>query len=312
MDRNAIVAIAKKYFKSAPREILHKTIGLCNEVYELRFDASACILRMNAQKDQIYGTHLHLPLFQQLQIRTPEIIAEDYSKVDFPFCYQVQTKLEGQDLGLVIDGLEDGQLTAIAESVSTVLRKFNALPKDATFLKQKGLPYSFDVDIWKRVVERKNNLTETNQKVGILNEEVLNIYDAIIDDHQEYFRQVKPGLFYDDINYKNVMVHEGRFNGIVDLDFLSIGDYVDAIGAMQACWFGQEAGGFYVSEMVRLLQLTPKEAEMVHVYAILHLILWSMEEGRQFNSNSSAEINWGKVREKRDKILNLHTLLRKA
>ena len=309
MDSTLINAVGTKHFNTAPKQIIKKKIGLCNEVYELKYDAESYILRMNTHKDNIYGTHKHLPIFQKLAIKTPQTIAEDYSMEELPFCYQIQTKLDGQDLGLVINQLNESELKNIAQEISIIFDKFNSLPNTPEFYQQIGINYSADLDIFKGVKKRRDHLLERNQKVQILDQEVIDIYNNILIAYSSYFEQIKPKLFYDDINYKNVMINEGQFNGIVDLDFLAIGDYLDAIGAMQACWFGEHKGSLYLNEIIQLQKLNKQQKAMINVYAILHLILWSMEEGVKFNANTSGEINWENVKKKRQKIIELYKLV---
>lgn len=110
MDKSAIQQIGQLHLGGTPLRITRKTIGMCNEVYELSYESDSFILRMNREKEWLYGTHRFLPLFQGLQIKTPKILVEDYSKTKFPFCYQVQTKLVGMDLGLVINKLDHSEL----------------------------------------------------------------------------------------------------------------------------------------------------------------------------------------------------------
>ena len=76
----------------------------------LVYESESYIIRMNQEKELIYGTHKFLPLFHELEIKVPEIIAEDYSRSTFPFCYQIQNKIEGEDLGQVIGKLSSEQL----------------------------------------------------------------------------------------------------------------------------------------------------------------------------------------------------------
>ena len=93
MNRKSIQEISKISFGRIPLDIKRMTIGICNEVFELQYENTSYIIRINTEKEWIYGTHKFLPIFQELQIKTPQILAEDYSKSKFPFCYQIQTKI---------------------------------------------------------------------------------------------------------------------------------------------------------------------------------------------------------------------------
>lgn len=307
MNQKYIQEIGKKEFGEIPVEIERKTIGICNEVYELTYPNESYILRMNQEKEWIYGTHKFLPLFQILQIKTPEILSEDYSKTAFPFCYQILTKLEGKDMGLVIDGLSRPELTKIAEEISSIFDKFNALPTAPSFGGLTGLNESHCDNYLESLVDKKEDVIRRTAATRVLNQEVIDIYDVLLNKYKDYFLNKRPTFYYDDICTKNVMIHEGKFNGLVDLDFLLKGDYLEAIGRMRACWHGQEAGEYYIKEMVRLQQLDDLEKEMVNVYAIFNLIGWTSEAGVKFNENTTDEINWTRVEDNRRKILDIYS-----
>lgn len=306
MDRKAIEQIGTQYLGSAPLEIIRKTIGMCNEVYELRYETESVILRMNKQKEWLYGTHRFLPLFQKLKIKTPVILHEDYSKTVFPFCFQLQSKLEGQDLLLVFKELTSTQLKEVAKEVSLVFDKFNTLPAASDFGLMTGLNEEHHESLLDGFAKHTKIIQERNASSQVIDQDILAIRQELLDKYEAYFLSVQPRIYYDDICSKNVMIHDGKFNGLVDLDFLIKGDYLEAIGRMIADWYGDEKGAFYIQEIIKNQRLDQLQQEIVVVYAIFNLVLWLSEEGIRFNSNSTGEINWNRVEQKRQKILELY------
>ncbi len=306
MSQQYIQEVGKKEFGEIPTEIERKTIGICNEVYELKYSTESYILRMNKEKEWIYGTHKFLPLFKILQIKTPEIISEDYSKREFPFCYQILTKLEGEDMGLVIDGLTRPELTNIAHEISSIFDKFNALPTAPSFGGLTGLNESHCDNYLESLIEKKEDILRRTANTQVINQQLIDIYDSLLERYRDYFLHQRPSFYYDDLCTKNVMIHEGKFNGLVDLDFLLKGDYLEAVGRMKACWLGQEAGEYYIREIVQLQQLDQLQQEMIKVYAIFNLIGWTSEAGVKFNANTTSEINWARVEDNRRKILDIY------
>ncbi len=306
VDINKICEIE---FNEMPREIVKKTVGMCNEVYEVTLEDRSVILRMNKEKRHLYGTHKFLPIFEKLQINTPHIIAEDYSMKNVPFCYQILNKIEGNDLGTVIDKLNEQELKLIAKKVSGIFNKFNELPKENSF----GNVHSDSEEEFKTLLEvvknQKNIIVERNSKTGVVDKKILNILDWILNEYEEYFLSVESGLYYDDISSKNVMIYEGKFNGLVDLDFLTKGDYLEAIGSIMASWYGTDYGEIYTEAVMKNRNLDDENRKVVKMYAILHLIYWLSEEGIQFNSNTSSVINWDNVKDKEQKIIKLFSNL---
>jgi hypothetical protein len=69
------------------------------------------------------GSQVHIPEFKALGIKVPDILAEDYSQSFIPFCYQIQNKIEGQDLGLVIESLSQSHLMNLADEIAVIFKK---------------------------------------------------------------------------------------------------------------------------------------------------------------------------------------------
>ena len=139
-----------------------------------------------------------------------------------------------------------------------------------------------------------------------MDDETLEVYNQLLKEFRPYFLEVQLRWFYDDICYKNVMIHGGKFAGLVDLDFLGKGDYLSAIGTIMSSYHGEDYGKVYLNEIVNRQGLSELQQKIVHVYAILNLVLWTSEEGIKFNSNSSGIINWEKVRKNRDRIFSIY------
>lgn len=113
--------------------------------------------------------------------------------------------------------------------------------------------------------------------------------------YQTYFDSIKPIMYYGDICSKNVMIHNGVFNGLVDLDGLTQGDPLEALGRIKLSWFGTFYGDIYSNEIMDKLNLKPQEHELVLMYALLNKISWACENGIQFNQNTKAVVDQEKA-----------------
>lgn len=311
MTEKHIYEISQLVFQQAPTQIIHQTIGRCNEVYELVLDSQSYILRAHELKVILYGTHKSIPLFKELGIKTPDIVAEDYSKSKFPFCYQILTKLEGKDLGVVIDSLNPEELRGIAEEISNIFDKFKSLPPKEDFGSVFGTREDSIPNMYEVVKMKKEGTLKNSESSQVLNLEVQDALHELIDTYRDYFYQVRPILYYDDINAKNVMIHEGKFTGLVDLDFMMKGDYLEAIGCMMACWYGEDYGEIYISEIIKLQKLSDLQQNIVRLYAILNLANWTSEAGVKTNSNTTSDINWERVRKSNERIMQIYASMKK-
>lgn len=295
-----INAVILSHFGQSPKFIRRIAIGICNEVYEVGLNAGSVIARLSPHDKFLMGSHDHIPKFKALGIKVPEILTEDYSKSEIPLSYQVQSKIEGQDLGEVIETLSDKQLKALAKDVSNIFDKVKTIPSSDKFGIIWGGGDNELSDTWTERMEIW--IEESKQrglKTGVMDPEMENITNNLYLRYKSYFSSIKPTTYYGDICSKNIMIQDGAFNGLVDLDGLTQGDPLEAIGRIKLSWYGTRCGEFYSNAIMDALGLNPDQRELVTMYALLNKISWTCENGIQFNQNTRAEVDREKV--KRDK-----------
>jgi aminoglycoside phosphotransferase len=287
-----IAYIIQKEFKQEPRNIVRMSNGICNEVYQVRVDDREVFVRLHAEERYLLGSHNHIPIFKSKGIIVPDILAEDYSRQDIPYAYQVLSKLEGRDIHNVIHTLSDDQLRSIAKEISNVFRQLRDVPNNGKF----GVLWGDEndlVDSWAADIEHMNEVVMNwGRRTGVLDDELRGILEWIGREYGPYFEQVKPVTYFGDICAKNVMVHKGKFSGLVDLDSLAQGDYLEAIGRIKASWYGTHYGQVYTEAVMDEEQLDTEKRKLVSMYALLNRTQWTFENGIQFNQNTKAEVNW--------------------
>jgi aminoglycoside phosphotransferase (APT) family kinase protein len=297
-----ISEISLREFGVAPTSVSRMRGGICNEVYQISLDGRDLIVRMNAEKRCLLGSHNHIPLFKTKGIRVPDILAEDYSKQFIPYAYQVLTKIEGRDIGDVIDTLSDDQLRLVAKEVSRIFRQLRDVPTDGRF----GVLWGDDRELvgsWTEYIRKMSNVVAGwGKPTGIYDESLDRLLKWINEEYAAYFDGVRSILYFGDICGKNVMIHEGRFNGLVDLDALAQGDYLEAIGRIKASWYGTHYGNVYTEALMEEEGLDPAQRKIVTMYALLNRLFWACENGVQFNSNTSPNVNWEKAEKDKEVI----------
>ncbi|HAU0262654.1 TPA: phosphotransferase [Legionella pneumophila] len=306
-----IKTIIIRHFNEMPKSINRITIGICNEVYSVPLNTKEVIVRLSSTDKYLRGSQVHIPEFKGLGIKVPDILAEDYSQSLIPFCYQIQNKFEGQDLGLVIESLNEAQLKKLAHEIAVIFRKVETLPVTA----QYGVVWGGDNDLSDSWSERMKlwveESIERGKITGVMDSEMESIATQLYLEYTIYFNSVKPTMYYGDICSKNVMIHEGLFNGLVDLDGLTQGDPLEALGRIKLSWFDTPYGDFYSNAIMEELALDKKQCQLVMVYALLNQISWACENGIQFNQNTKPVVNWEKAKKDKAAIKKLFKLLRK-
>lgn len=297
--KNAILQIAQKEFGTEPSGITRMTTGICNEVYSVAIGDREYIFRLKEEPRYMLGSHNHIPLFRSKGIKVPEILAEDYSKTWLPLAFQIQNKLPGSDLRDVIETLTDNELKALGAEVANVFRQLSTVPNNGKF----GVLWGDDkdlVDSWSTEVARVTKVvTSWGKQTGVLDDRLVEVLAYVNSKYKGYFDRIRPYTYFGDIAGKNVMVHEGKFSGLVDLDSLAQGDPLEAIGRIKASWYGTHHGTVYSNAVMDALGLPEPQRELVTMYALLNRAFWTLENGVQFNSNTNRTVD--REREAADK-----------
>ena len=116
--------------------------GICNEVYLVAAAGREVIIRLHVEPRYMLGSHNHIPVFKSKGISVPDILAEDYSKTDVPFAYQVLSKMEGRDIVDVIETLDDDQLRSRRRDRKH-FRQLSTVPNNGKF----GVLWGDDKDL---------------------------------------------------------------------------------------------------------------------------------------------------------------------
>lgn len=238
--------IAEVLFNQTPRYIDRIAIGICNEVYRVGLKEREVIARLSPHDRFLMGSHDHIPKFKALGIRVSDILAEDYSKNLIPYSYQVLSKIEGEDLGQVIETLSDQQLQDLAKEVANIFEKVKTIPSSNKFGVIWGGGDDEISDTW---TERMKIWVEESKQrglsTGVMNDEIVEIAENLYKRYQSYFSSIKPTTYYGDICSKNIMISNGVFSGLVDLDGLTQGDPLEAIDRIKLSWYGTRHGDIY-------------------------------------------------------------------
>jgi aminoglycoside phosphotransferase (APT) family kinase protein len=295
-----IELIIMSHCRQKPSAVKRIALGICNEVYDVSLQDKNVIVRMNAVDKFLMGSRDHIPQLTALSIPVPTILFEDYSKTQIPLSYQIQNKIEGQDLSVVIESLSDRQLKAIAKKITSIFTKVNTISAS----KQFGVIWgNGDNDLSDTWTERMNLWIEQAKKQGkhtnILDKDMTILANNLFAEYKPYFDTVKPVTYIGDISSKNVMIHQGEFNGLVDLDGLTQGDPLEAIGRIKLSWYGTHHGNVYTNAVMDNLGLNAKQRKLVLMYALLNQFAWTCDNGIQSNQNTNAVVD--KEKEKSDK-----------
>lgn len=306
----ALEAVARSALETAlgrpPDHLRRMTTGRRNEVYAAEVAGQGLILRLNSDPQPLEGSARHIPVFGALGIPVPAILAADYSKERLPMAWQLQSRLPGRDIGEVIHDLGRRQLEDLASRIAGVFERLATLPPPAWFgWTSRGYATWLD-----RMTDGVREIAERNRRTGVVGDDLVRLVRRLVDDRREIFANQPPVVHFDDLSSKNVMVEDGVFTGLVDLDDLACGDPLEAVGRIRASWWGTPNGDAYAEAVLSAMSLDAESRRRVDAYAAFNRIAWLSEQGQVSNANTTAAIDAGAVTRDKSIIADMIRRLR--
>ena len=218
----------------------------------------------------------------------PELLASAVEPEDGPFPVMVLERLPGADLQHVYRSLTHEQRATIAGQVAAIQRIVGGLAHGRGY----GYATSPDDDdlhpTWGAVLDA--SLARSRERIaaaGAVDPAHVDRVAALAERYRQALDAVPPRAFLDDTTTKNVIVHEGRLTGIVDVDHVCYGDplYVVALTRMALLSRGHATG--YVDAWLATLDPTPARDPdallRLDLYTAVFCVDFMGELGQRFN-----------------------------
>lgn len=278
MNEKIISQLCIKYLSENPQSVERCSVGHGNYVYIVECAGKKyvvrCSLENNAYEDTIYW----LEQLAWLDIPVPKVIAK--GKLE-EYEYLILSYVEGKDIGLVYEQLTVDDKQEIAREIVSIQNKVAALRLEN--IEPDWSWRTFVEDMLERAKERiaENGYFEV-EKVDRLRELVKQL--------EEYFASVKPIAYLDDISSKNLLVHNGRISGIVDIDWMGIGDKLTYVALTNMALLNMEYDTDYVQYILEEMQISDVEKKAFLFYTLMFCVDFMGERGMRF-MDKTVEVN---------------------
>ncbi|MDR3443328.1 MAG: phosphotransferase [Legionella sp.] len=209
-----------------------------NFVYGVKTTASEYVLRMTdiSYKHKFYAAIAWQKMLLPLGIPLAGFIKSDLDGKYSPYPALLMMRLPGDDLINVYPYLTDADKKSLAHEMIHIQALCNRLPDGSGY----GILDSYD-DIstektWydflsKRLELYKEHITSK----ALFNPQLATHALIIAKDMEESFRIIRPMPFLWDASERNVLVHNGKITGIVDVDEICFGDPLLVIALTSTC-----------------------------------------------------------------------------
>lgn len=192
-----------------------------------------------------------------------------------PYPSLLMHRLAGDDLCNVYATLSDGDKKNLAQEMVTIQSRTNSLPDGVTF----GMADSYeqvlaDKTWFDLIVNRLTLFKEVIKETAVFDvhhvEEVLLIAQSI----KSNLMTVTSRPFLWDASERNVMVHQGKISGIVDVDELCFGDPLFVIALTHICLALEHHDSVYTDYWEQLLNLDAAATARLNFYKLFYVIVF--------------------------------------
>jgi hypothetical protein len=262
-------------------------------------DGSKLVVRIGSKDNfQTYDNAIYWrETLRPLGLPMPEFFeySNDPAKSEYP--YIIMKRLEGKDLHDVYPDLLQREKRVLAWKMVGIQQRVNTqLPTGngygfASRLDSTNLHKSwFDLLLWH--IERSRQWIQQGEK---LSEKFIDDVKAVLIENKPLFEDVPPTPFLDDITTKNVIVYEGKLNGIIDIDWIGFGDplFTPALTKVSLLFSGYDTE--YVDFWLEQLDLNENAMKRFELYTALFCANLIAEQGLKFNKDHAEPVDLNKV-----------------
>ena len=295
----AAADVVRRYLGNEPVRVARFPTGLANYVYDVvTADGGNVVVRLAraGQGARFAGAVYWHGRLAPLGVPLPRLLRHDVAPADATCPFMLIERLPGQDLAFAYPDLSAAQKRALARRIVAIQRAASTLPPGPGF----GYAGSYDDRLhptWAALLEADlaRNLRRIRE-AALLDTRFAGQVRAKLAAYAPYLARVTPRAFLDDTTTKNVLIHDGRLSGIVDVDVVCFGDPLLTPALTQMALLSRGYDTAYIWYWCEELDLRAEQGRVLALYTALCCIGFLGELGQRFNKDVAPPVEEDAVR----------------
>ena len=271
MDEKRIAEIFSCCFSRRADSVRRCATGQGNYVFRVEAAGTRYIIRCSPETGAYTQTVHGLEKLAAAGVPVPGVLGRGRFQ---GYDYIVLSYLEGEDLGAAYPELSAADKRAIAREVVELQRRAGTIPPEDV-----GPGWSWRREFVDAMLMRARERIVRNgyfdsRKVDRLAEASRRL--------DGYFDTVRPTVYLDDISTKNLLIHDRRVSGIIDVDWIGVGDVLTyaALTNMALLQLGYDAD--YPRYLLEEMRVTDTERTAFLFYTLVFCVDFMGERGTCF------------------------------
>lgn len=269
MNYKEAITIFENDTKKSVVQIERCGTGIANYVFIVSTATEKFVLRCskdaNAYKDSVYW----LNKLSICEIPISTVLSQGkYNEYSYLILYYIC----GDDIGNVYYKLSDIEKRQIAQEVIAIQRKVARV--DISTDTQWTWTYVIE-----EILERAEERIKQNQ---YFDAGKIHIIKSAQHEIQEYLDMIEPIPYLDDISTKNLLIYEGRLSGIIDIDWIGVGDMLTFVAMTNVALLNMDLDTQYVDYLLEEIHLDAMQYKAFIFYCLIFCVDFMGERGMQF------------------------------
>lgn len=197
-----------------------------------------------------------------------------YKGIYFMLC----SYIKGEDLGKVYHTLSDSDKKEIAKEVVAIQRKVAKV--------RVGGQQNWTSQIQSLLHRAKKRISAN----GYFDTQKVDAIEMLMPYFRQYFSNLRTVAYLDDISTKNLLIHNKRVSGIIDVDWLGYGDSLSFIALTYMALLDMQCDTVYVQYLLDEMDVTGAEYRVFLFYTLLYCVDFMGERGMTF-CGKKVEVN---------------------
>ena len=269
------------------RSVQRFSTGLAHYVYDVvTEDGEALVVRIARPDTQaaLAGAVYWSKRLRPLGVPLPRILHADLRAKTAPFAFLLLERLPGTDLGNVYSLLSADEKQAIAAGVVQAQQLTGSLPMGQGYGYATSYEAPFPCGAWIDVVYASLVRSRARiQQAQVVDSALVDRAEVVLARFEPYCATMEPRPFLDDTTTKNVLVHDGRLSGIVDVDVVCFGDPLWTVALTQMALLSRGYDLDYIAFWCDALNLTDEQRAVLPFYTAVFCLDFMGEVGQIFN-----------------------------
>jgi len=291
--------IVRDVFGEEIASIARFPTGRCHYVFDVVAGSGRkIVVRIAEPQNRAYieGGVYWSKLLRPMGVPLPRLLAAD-TEPRFP--YMILERLEGTDLGNIYSQLSSGQKQSIASRVNEMQQIVSVLASGNGFGYATSREQLLHRTWWDAIEELLVRSEKWIKGAGVVDPAIIGRLRGSADGLQDYFAQMRPTPFLDDLTTRNVIVADGELTGVVDIDEVCFGDPLFTPSLVRMSLLSSDFDTQYVEFLCPMDRLSRTQRRAFTFYTAHACVVFLSELGQQFNCDQTPEVTEAQIKKLR-------------